>query len=117
MAPLWALSGSARGTGQGSGLPGARPPRPERRRTDGSRRHGGSNATDRRSSRTSAHHVGEACLDRFGRITGLLLDQAHHAVPLAFGPIELVVGENAPRLLDPAAHLIPLALELELPPV
>src|SRR6059058_6089067 len=56
-------------------------------------------------------------LDRLGRVTRFLLDQTHHAVPFAFRLVELVVGEHAPRLLDPAAHLVPRAFELELPAV
>src|SRR5215470_7081406 len=43
------------------------------------------------------------------RVSVALLQQADQLIGLALGPIQLVVGELAPLLLDPPLHLLPLA--------
>src|SRR5919106_6895749 len=60
-----------------------------------------------------ARDVAQLALDLVHRLAGLLLDRSDDLIPLPLGPVEVVIGERAPGLLDPAAHLVPLALELQ----
>src|SRR2546423_13064173 len=50
--------------------------------------------------------------DRVSRLAGLLLDGADQAVELALGTVQVVVGQDAPGLLDPSSQLIHLAFDL-----
>src|SRR5205807_9297189 len=58
-------------------------------------------------------HLVKPRLDGVRRLPRLLLDHADEPIDLALGPVEVVVGENAPGLLDPALELVPIAVHLE----
>ena len=62
--------------------------------------------------RTVRGQLAEELLDRLAALAGPLLDPADELVDVAALDLEVVVGQLTPLLLDLAAELVPLALQL-----